>query len=207
MRWSILSLTLLAPLALAGCAAPPPLLDLSGRACAASPDLISAAPVALSDPRHPDTVKLRIDATAPCLETPQGKSLYGAFRLPDSTVPFMIAVRSVPLGEGLFVPRLLLLDGTGAVAREIGRDELEFRGDTLTALIRSHPGERYLVVASTPQSIGQSETRISERTVTTQSSGGGITFAVHTGVDAAHTYVDAHDGVIIVFAATIPSHP
>jgi hypothetical protein len=156
---------------------------------------------------RPDTVHLRIDDTAPCLATQQGKSLYGAFRLPDSTASFMIAVRSLPVGQGLFVPRLLLYDGTGALTREIGRDELEFRGETLTVLIRSHPGERYLVVASTPQSIGQAETRISESTRTSTSSGGGVSFAVHTGVDAAHTYVYAHDGLIWVYAATIPSRP
>jgi hypothetical protein len=205
----ILHLELLATLALAaGCAAaPPPLLDISNHACATSPDLISAAPLTLSNPRSPDTVKRRIDDTAPCLQTAQGKSLYAAFRLPDSASPFMIAVRSIPIGEGLLVPRLLLLDGTGAVKREIGQDSLEFRADTLTALIRSHPDERYLVVASTPQAVGQSDERIVESTTATTVVSGGYAATVHSGLDTTHRYVFAHDGLVVVFAATIPGNP
>ncbi len=205
----ILRLMLLATLALAaGCAAaPPPLLDISNHACATSPDLISAAPLTLSDPRSPDTVKTRIDDTAPCLQTAQGKSLYAAFRLPDSASPFMIGVRSAPIGQGLLVPRLLLLDGTGAVKRAIGQDSLEFRADTLTALIRSHPDERYLVVASTPQAVGRSEERIVESTTATTVVSGRYAATAYSGLDATHRYVYAHGGLITVFAATIPGNP
>ncbi|HUC67921.1 MAG TPA: hypothetical protein VMA53_21065 [Stellaceae bacterium] len=205
----ILRLMLLASLALAeGCAAPPPpLLDISNHACATSPDLISAAPLTLSDPRRPDTVKRRIDDTAPCLETAQGKSLYAAFRLPDSAAPFMIGVRSIPIGQGLLVPRLLLLDGTGAVKREIGQDSLEFRADTLTALIRSHPDERYLVVASTPQAVGQEDARIVETTTATTVTFGRYASTVHSGLDTTHRYIFAHGGLVTVFAAAIPGNP
>ncbi len=192
---------------LAGCAAPPPpLLDISKHVCTPAPELISATPVPLGDPRRPDVVKLQIDDTAHCLETPEGKSLYGAFRLPDSPTPYMIAVRSTPVGQGLFVPRLLLLDGTGAVRREIGRDSLEFRGPTLTALIRSHPDERYLVVASTPKAVGETESRIVERTQAATAAANGAYFTIYGGTDTAQTFVYDHGGLITVYAATIPGN-
>lgn len=191
---------------LAGCAPPPPpLLDISTHACSNVPDLVDALPLPLSDALHPNTVELRIDDSARCLQTAQGKSLYGAFRLPDSTAPMMVAVRSVPVGEGLFVPHLLLLDGTGASQREIGQDSLQFRGNTLTALIRVHPDERYLVVASTPKTVGQNTSRITETTATSTSySSNGAYFSIHTGNDVARDFVYAQGGRIIVYAATVP---
>jgi hypothetical protein len=191
---------------LAGCAAPPPppLLDISRHPCSAIADLINAAPLPLGDALHPKLVEMRIDDSARCLETAEGKSLYGAFRLPDSTVPIMVAVRSIPVGEGLFVPRLLLLDGTGALKREIGQDSLEFRGNTLTALIRIHPDELYLVVASTPKTVGQGTSRITEGVNASTYSANGGYFTVYSGTDSARSFVYAQGGRIIVYAATVP---
>lgn len=169
-------LALAAALALlAACAAaPPPILDLSGHVCTPSPELITAPPVPLSNPGHPSPVELRIDETAHCLDTAQGKSLYAAFTL------------------------------TGALAREVDSGVLQFRGDSLTALIRAHPGERYLVVASTPQTVGQTNSRIVERTSETTSSSNGVSVTIHTGTDEARTFVYAHGGKITVYAAAIP---
>src|SRR6185437_15724309 len=170
---------------LSGCAsAPPPLLDISAHACSSSPDLIAAKSLPLGESGHPSPVKVDIDDSAPCLQTPQGKSLYAAFRLPDSLSPYLIAVRSLPLGKGIFVPHLLLLGGTGAVRRQIGQDELEFRGTTLSAIIRSHPGELYLLVAATPQSVGKTDSRIIETTrATGGATGNGGYFYINTGQD------------------------
>lgn len=192
---------------LSACAAPPPpLLDISTHACAPQPDLVSALPVKLSDPIRPDMVNLRIDDTARCLQTTQGPSLYGAFALPADAMPMMLAVRSVPVGEGLFVPHLLLLDGTGAVQREVEQSALQFRGETLTAFIRLHPGERYLVVGSTPQTVGQTDSRVVERTVATSSSGGGVHFTYHSGYDETRDYVYAHGGKIFVWVSPVPTN-
>jgi len=201
-------LALLAALGLvSACAAPPPpLLDISSHVCAPQPDLISALPVKVSDPLRPDMVDLRIDDTARCLQTTQGPSLYGAFALPGDAVPMMLAVRSIPVGEGLFVPHLLLLDGTGAVQREVEQSALQFRGETLTAFIRLHPGERYLVVASTPQSVGQANSHIIETTSQVQSTSQLGTFTVHTGTDVLRNYVYAHGGKIYVWVSPVPTN-
>jgi hypothetical protein len=206
LSWTLRVAALAIPVLAFGCAAPPPppLVDIASHACADKPDLISAKPVPLGDPLRPSVVKVRVDNTAPCLKTAQGDSLYAAFRLPDSLTPYMIVVRSTPLGEGLLVPRLMLLDGTGTVTRELGQDSLQFRADTLTALTRSHPGELYLVVAATPRTVGETKSRITETTLaTTYSSGGGF-FTIHSGSDATRTYVFAQDGLISVYAAHLP---
>jgi hypothetical protein len=191
---------------LGGCAAPPPpLLDISGYACTPTPDLVSAMPLPLGDPRDPKVVVLKIDEHARCLEAGDGRSLYGAFQLPDSPQPYMVSVRSVPIGDGIFVPRLLLLDGLGALKREVPRDAFVFRADTLTALIRNHPDERYLVVASVPRAVGETTSRITERTRTSTACSSGGCFIIATGGDTARTMVYAHGGTIGVYAAVIPT--
>jgi hypothetical protein len=66
----------------------------------------------------------------------------------------MISVRCAPVGNGLFVSRLLLFDGLGDRLREVPSDGFVFRGDVLSVLIRSYRNERFLVVASAPQAVG-----------------------------------------------------
>lgn len=205
MRPSIAAIRapLLAALALLGaCAAPPPpLLDISTRVCPAAPDLIGARAVALDDPLHPHPLVVRVDEHAACVDTTVGKSAYVSFQLPDSAQPYMIAVRSAPLGAGLFVPRLMLFDGAGQLKREVPRDSFVFRGDTLTLLMRSRGDERYLVVASTPQAVGQTTTRISEYAWQNCNN----TSCAAAGRDVERTIVYAHGGVIGVYAAAIPA--
>jgi hypothetical protein len=178
-------------LCLVGCAPPPPLLDISGHACTPAPELVGAASLALGDPLRPDVVKLTIDENSRCLQTADGKSLYGAFQLPDRPQPFMIAVRSAPAGDSLFVPRLLLSDGLGNRQREVPSDGFVFRGDVVKVLIRSHPNERFLVVASAPQAVGQTTSRITERTNTSVGCSGGGCFVIATGGDTQRTMIYA----------------
>jgi hypothetical protein len=165
----------------------------------APPDFIGARPVVLDDPLHPHPLVVTIDEHAPCVDTSVGKSAYVSFQLPDSAEPYMIAVRSAPLGAGLFVPRLLLFDGAGQLKREVPRDSFVFRGDTLTLLMRSRPDERYLVVASMPQAVGQTTTRISEYVEQHCNNG------CFVGKDVERTIVYAHGGIIGLYAAAIPA--
>ena len=107
---------------LGGCAAAaPPLLDISAHSCASAPDLVAARPVALGDPLHPGEVVLTIDQHAPCVDGAAGKSLYASFQWPESPQPYVLSVRSTPLGAGSFAPRLMLCDGQGAETRGAAR--------------------------------------------------------------------------------------
>jgi len=200
---------LLIPLAvlstLTACAAspgPPPAISLAGRSCVAAADLAAAKPVTLDAGK---TVEVNLDDHAACLEPPGGpKSAYAAFQLPLSAEPYLVTVLSTPIGQGLFAPRLLVLDAQGATIREIPKDSFTFHGAVLHAAIRAHADERYLIVASDPASVGQTVSQLSEATQSTLLCGPMLCSAYHSGSETSNTLTFAHNGSITVSAQPVP---
>jgi hypothetical protein len=105
----------------------------------------------------------------------------------------------------MFSPRVLLLDGAGAVLREVPRDAFMFHGPNLYLGLRARPDGRYLVVASDPASVGGQETHIATQT---QSSGGATTgggyFVMNFGREKTRSFTYAHSGKLIVAAKPFP---
>lgn len=198
----ILALPGIAACATAPPPAAPPVLTFDGSACAATPDLSSATLLTLASNKP---VKVSVDAATPCMERMQGgKGVYVGFQLPQSVSDFMISVASTPVGQGLFSPRLQLLDSAGKVMREVQRDAFVFRGSSLYAGLRVRPGERYLIVISDTESIGQEVSQISTNTQANVAAAGGYYFAVHSGSERASTFVYALNGALTVAAEPIP---
>lgn len=181
----------------------PPVLSLAGRQCAPQPDLSAAQALALEG--DGSSIKHPIDNTAACVEGADGgKSLYRVFQLPQSAKSYMVAISSEPLGHGLFSPRVILLDAAGAKLRELPRDMFLFHGASLYAALRIHPEERYLVVASDPQTTGQTVSQIVGSTRVSTVNTGAVMFNMYTGAEANNTYTYAHSGVVTVTAKLIP---
>jgi len=199
----ILPLAVLAAL-LAACAKPPPpTLSLTGRICVEKPDLKSATTVPLADDKP---VKVTLDDKTPCFDAPgSGKAAYAAFSLPASSDEYMLSVTSVPIGEGRFLPRLALADGDGKTLREIPPDMFMAHGVALRAGLRPHPGERFLIVSSDPDTIGQSKSQIMDGTrVSTATIATGGYIPIHTGFENNVTLTNAYNGTVIVAAQPIP---
>ena len=204
---------LIATASLLGCTtapAPPPILTLDARICAARPDLAAARKLPLegsseNGSRSPEGVTVNLDASTACLKPAGGdKRVYVLFQLPDSTVPYIITVTSTPVGTGLLSPYVEMLDAQGTVVREAPRDSFMFHGMALRVGLRSHPGERYLLVASDPKSVGQTVSQIIEGTQTTMASTGTVVFTIHTGSDTTTTLTYAHSGSVTVMAEPVP---
>jgi hypothetical protein len=198
-------LAALLPALLAACAspAPPPILSLDGRPCVGSPDVAGAQAVPL-DAGNP--VKLDLDGGAACLEAKGGaRSAYAAFRLPASQKPYLLTVTSTPLGDTLFAPRLLLLDGQGRVLREVPRDGFLFHGTALYAGLRAAPAERYLIVASDAPSVGQQVSHIlGESRAIPVPVGIGAVALVRSGSEKQQVITYAHNGRVTVTAQPMP---
>jgi hypothetical protein len=209
-RASPLAALALAALGLAGCAATAPptpaLLSLDGRPCAAAPALDPASPVAMRKPMEPYAgATAEIDGRGACLVDPGGaRSLYVVFALPESAEPYVISVASVPLGETILAPRVLVLDARGAVLRERGRDDFAFRGTRLEAGLRAYPGDRFLVVASDPASVGRRDTQVVGQIQSTPVCSMYGCFYVNTGAERSGAYVYAHNGRVVVAAEPMP---
>ena len=191
-----------AALLVAACVAPPPdvppLLALTNTDCASAPDLTLALPTVVTlagDDEKPSSVA--IDANSRCLQGGTGKSLYAIFSIPDGG-PYTISLSSVPLGSSIFAPKAEILDAQGTMVHELPASAFLFRGSNLTALYRSHSGERYLLVESDPASVGKPLQRLKENVQSTYVSTGYVSFTVYTGTDLSTSTTWSHNGKLSV---------
>ena len=196
---------LAAALLLAACAATtpsvPPITSLEGRSCGEHPDLAAARPLLLTG--KPATATL--DGASPCWRPPGGPaSTVAVFRLPDAAEPYLLTVASEPVGETLFSPRLLLLDEQGNPVRERRRDTFLFHGPALKTGLRVQPGERFLIVASDPDSVGRRNSRIVGNVQQTTTVAGPVIFNLYTGSEANHDVTYAHNGSVTVAVEPMP---
>ncbi len=199
-------LAVLLGLTLAGCVPPrpdlAPLLDIGARTCPDIPSTDAAAAAFI----EPDG-KLHfadVDGGSPCLKTPEGLSLYTAFRFAPGGAPAAVGVASVPQGRTLLAPRVYVLDDAGRVVREISTDSFLYRGGMLATLLRLRRDDTAIVVASFPPAIGQGVNRIqSLAQATTVNTGRGV-LVWTSGTEAALHHTLAHNGRVRIELYKLP---
>lgn len=182
---------------LGGCATKippmPPLTDLGTRQCATTPDFAHATPLPLN-PREKTVKKITINAKTACLNDAAGPSLYVVYALPVSDKRYTVSVTSVPDGTTLFAPRVLLYGADGTLKRSFVGKQISFRGTSLSLYFLSHPGERYLVVASDPAAVGGKHDMIQSSTQVTPVMAYPFYFEMHTGSDTEIRDTFAYNG-------------
>jgi hypothetical protein len=136
---------------LVGCSHPP-LLALSQKACSATPDLTGATSVKLG---ATFTANSKLNADSACLETTNGRENYAVFRLPDTSQPYSVSVRSHVVFNTVVGPHLSLLNASGKTIREVGVDAFVARGDTIEFGFRPQPDEKLVVVQSDARLVGK----------------------------------------------------
>ena len=199
-------LAALLALCLAGCVPPPPelppLLDIGARTCPDTPSADAAgAAVILPDGKFNFA---DVDAGSPCLKTPEGLSLYTAFRFAPGGAPAAVGIGSVAQGRTMMAPRIYVLDGLGKVVREIGADSFLFRGGMLATLLRLRPDDAAIVVASFPPAIGQDVNRIQSLVQVNSAQVGRGVFVWASGSEAAAHHTLAHNGRIRIELYKLP---
>jgi hypothetical protein len=207
-RLTIGFIAVLAAIGLVGCAKkgpppPPPLLELGDRNCVTEPNFSGAQQVILDEEKP---TKVTLDSYASCWQ-PAGRSrdVYAAFDLPAAMAePYILSVTSVPIGEGLFAPRLILFDSKGKITREIQHSAFTFHGAALYVGIRVHVGERFLVVASNAGSIGKQVSKIEDQLHVQTMSAGIVMFNKHTGSEEKNDYTYALNGDVTISARPMP---
>ena len=195
---AIMALFALALMTACANVAPPPQLELGGRTCEAKAYLAAARPLPFPT-KDAEPVVVDVDAASPCLQEEGAPgSIYLVFALPVTVETYFISVASTPVGQGVFPPRIGLLDADGAPMREIMMSGMLFRGTDLTAEFRSHAGERYLLVKSDKNFVGQ---KISRVAVGINQSGfmlGSAYVPIYRGTDAISTLTYSYNGKITV---------
>jgi hypothetical protein len=185
-------------------APPPPLLALpDAQTCSTHLDLSDATPVTLKDG---ESVTRTFDGTSECWVAVDGsKSVYAVFRLPEAGTPYIVTVDSAPTGTALLPPQAMLLDKSGVVQREIGRDSFQFHGAILRGGIRIHAGDAYLVVRSDPRAVGKSVSQIVEATHEYVASTAAFMMIVHSGSEDKDDYTYSYNGIVTVSAQPLPA--
>jgi hypothetical protein len=184
----------IAALALSACAkpVPPPVVDMASIPCADAMAMTGATALQF-DPKGKDekTTDVILDGKSSCLREVAGnRRLYQVFALPPMEAPYIIAVRTSPWADTILAPRVLLLDGDGKITRETTHADFIFRGEQLSALLRSHPGETYLALTSDSEVLGKEITRVVEAiSVAAAPVGAGGTFLWYSGTDTTHRMV------------------
>lgn len=205
-------LALLAPLCLlAACAAPPPpppppIVAISPGTCAAALSLVGypVVPVVMTKESG-----VTFDDTSSCMKFADGQpTFYSVFRLPDSPEPYLITIRSLPQGQGMIIPRLMLMAENSTVLRTVEGDSFTFHGSSMMTKLRSHPGETYLVVAVDNRYVGQQVAQVMESFVLSSSTSfgkfGAITTTSTNGDSHTHEYIFSFNGRIVVSAEPVP---
>lgn len=199
---------ILAPLLILGCASqvvPPPQVFLDAHSCVATPDRMSATPLSF-DPANSTDLSVVFDNSAPCLEDHAGqKSLYRIFRLPTAAAPYLVTIASVEWDCTFFAPRVILLGADGGIKRTLGRDDFVFRGNELSTIFRSHADEAFLVVASDPEVVGLSLSRIADSITSQGVSAGRGFFAIYRGSESVSTETFLHSGRVIISTRPVPA--
>lgn len=116
---------------------------------------------------------------------------------------YVLSVTSTPRGATLFSPRLQVFDSAGAVLRERPRDAFMFHGTALYAGMRAYPGDRYLLLTSDPDTVGQQISRIVGSTQANAVPIGTGVILVHTGSEANHGATFVHNGNLTISARAL----
>lgn len=198
----------LAAISLAACVhtpPPPPVVDLAGMQCSAAVRLDGAVPLVLDkDGEKRETALL--DGHANCVEEAGGyRSLYRVFALPAMAAPSIITVSALPWGNTMLPPRATFLDASGKTVRQTTHADFTFRGPVLSALLRSHADENYLVVLSDAEVLGHSVSRISGSIQANYAAAGPVLFTMYTGHDTTTDLVFTPVGNVSVSIAPIPT--
>jgi len=203
-------LILVAMFGMSACAhdpAPVPTFDLSTMACSPAPVVTSATELSW-DGKNETPAAATIDGKAPCLEDGASqRSLYRVFKLPVAAAPYIISVAATPWSGTILAPRLLLLDADGVIRRSTSREDFTFRGTVLSALLRSHADETYLVVASDPAVTGQLISRISESVRANMIMAYPVVANFYTGSDSTTKLLFLPVGSLTVTFSAIPAKP
>jgi hypothetical protein len=167
--------------------------------------VLSSSMAAQFDAKDEKVTTAVLDGQGRCLQEPAGsRVLYQVFALPDSSAPYVIAVRALPWDDTILAPRTVLLDGSGHVTRSTEHQDFTFRGQTLSTLLRSHDSERYLVVVSDSQVLGTTVSRIVANVQQTMGATAYGAFYIYTGSDKTNNMTLTASGRVELALTPMP---
>lgn len=176
----------------------PPRLVYDRSDCPAGPDLASAVSLTPRSERAYFYVGQQIDHATPCWAPDAQPAPYVIFQLP---APY--ADKTITVGGGLephriFAARIMTLDAAGTPVRTFVANDFFFREGVYSVQFRPREGERYILVTSNRDLVGQtySSIQIGVNSGATYAAGAYVSYNV--GTDQATERVFSHEGTVAV---------
>ncbi|MCR6629973.1 MAG: hypothetical protein NVV74_07935 [Magnetospirillum sp.] len=175
--------------------------------CAASPNLATAKALVMPEGKKSVQQEVDVATDAPCLVEGSGKArYYTVFALPRTSGggALTASVSSPAQGGVVFAPRISVLGESGEILRDIPEANLMFRGNVLSAVFRLRPEERYLLVTSNPERVGNNFKRTTASVGASTVPVGTGTFTTYSGTDLTLGYTYSHTGKVLVSIDPLP---
>lgn len=200
---SIRVLCILSALLTAACATAPPapeaLLSIDNRTCDNALQMDSAAPLIPERSKRRYTISADVDESAPCLNLEDGgKVTYALFSLPDYAAQTTIIAGAQMEEKRIFAANIMLLDAQSAVTRTFDREDYLFQGNTYGVQIRPRNNERYLLVQTDPEIVGEAYDSVTIGVNASTMCTGLWCSNVYSGVDYQSTRVFSYAGKVSI---------
>lgn len=199
MRHLLTSATLLSAVVLAGCVTappPPPALFTYDRSdCGAEPNLAPAIGLTPEKEKVLYEVLTPIGPASGCLIRGGKPTPYVIYALPSDTGNKIFDVGAVIESARIFAPEVTTLNEKGASVRTFARDKYNYRGSLYSVQFEARPEERYILVTTDSELVGQRYDSIAISTNTTTISVGVAASNWTTGVDTRQLRMFSYDGV------------
>lgn len=166
-----------------------------------------ARPITLN-PKEQTALEVEVSQASPCkLDANGNKQLYEVIALPFTTSPYLVSVSSEKIGGSAFAATAVTLDDTEQVRQAFNHDRFLNRGRKLMLHFEAHPDERFLVISSHADVVGDVRKEIST-VISSQShynAGFGTTSTLYFGSENVGGYTFSHTGKVVVATTAAPN--
>jgi hypothetical protein len=180
----------------------PPVIELSGKTC--DDALRVGAPMRLTPdkPRQWNDVTTAVTAATPCVSLNGEDGYYIVYELPTNGPNHVVTVGGAQEPLRIFAPEVLLLDGSGQVARSFAPEKYMVLGDTFGVQFKPAGTERFLAVRSNALMVGQTRAGVEQRLLAGTGTACGVAscsnYTTYSGAEGLASRTFSHEGIISV---------
>ena len=199
---------LVAAAVLAACQSKPPepppkaVTDLSGKVCDSKVSLVDAIALTPKKAKAWQDIFTQVTAETPCIGEADASANYVVYALPDHGPNHVITIGGLNQVQRTLAPKVMLLDWNGEVTRAFGSDKFQYHGENYSVQFRPSEDDRYILVETDPELVGETETGFETRLVmgqgTVATPTGSASYTTYSGREGATWRTFSHEGVVSV---------
>lgn len=197
-----------AALALVACQSKPPtpppsaVLDISSKTCGQVVNLETAEPLTPKKTQKWVDIHTAVDETSACVTSGGQSGNYVVYELPEHATNHVITVGGAKQKIRLLAPAVSMLDSNGELVRTFIADKYQYIGGVFGVQLRPNEGERYLLVKTDSDLVGNVEevfeTRMVTQTGYASTPTGGASYTTYHGQENSTHRTFSHEGTVTI---------